>query len=101
MDRRKFLTRATTATAGLMAAGTVPQQSYAKRSPNATINVAVVGIRGRGKSHYNGFAGLKNVRVTHVVEVDDTVFDTVVPQLDKRLAASKVASIARGIGREK
>ncbi|MGH9311469.1 MAG: Gfo/Idh/MocA family protein [Vicinamibacterales bacterium] len=82
MNRRLFLSKTAAATAGLAA---LPASMRAQ-SPNDTINVAIIGIRGdnkghptwtgrgRGQDHYEHLAGIKNVRVTHVVDVDERHF---------------------------
>ncbi len=84
ITRRNFLTRTVAATAGL--AATFPKRSSAQTSANDTINVAIIGIRGdnkghptwtargRGQDHYEHLAGMPNVRVTHVVDVDERHF---------------------------
>jgi len=83
MNRRVFLSKTAAATVGL--AATLPARSRAQ-SPNDTINVAIIGIRGdnaghptwtargRGQDHYEHLAGIANVRVTHVVDVDERHF---------------------------
>jgi predicted dehydrogenase len=83
MNRRRFLTRAAAATAGLAA---LPRRSDAQTSANEAINVAIIGIRGdnkghptwtargRGQDHYEHLAGIPNVRVTHVVDIDERHF---------------------------
>ncbi|MDZ4821056.1 MAG: Gfo/Idh/MocA family oxidoreductase [Planctomycetota bacterium] len=43
---------------------------------NGTIRVAVAGINGRGKSHIEGFAGQKNVQITHLADPDSRLFDS-------------------------
>jgi len=80
INRRDFLTKTAAATAGLSAA--LPARSYAQASPNETINIAIIGIRGdnkghptwtgrgRGQDHYEHLSKIRNVRVTHVVDVD-------------------------------
>ena len=82
MNRRLFLSKTAAATAGLAA---LPSGSRAQ-SPNDTINVAIIGIRGdnkghptwtargRGQDHYEHLAGIPNVRVTHVVDIDERHF---------------------------
>ena len=80
MERRKFIKGTSTA----LAATALPKVSYAKRSPNETINVAVVGIRGRGKNHYADRQKQQNVNVTHVVEVDDAVVADKLPDLKEK-----------------
>ena len=49
MNRRRFLSTTAAATAGL-AAG-LPTRSYAQKSANETINVAIIGIRGDNEGH--------------------------------------------------
>ena len=83
INRRRFLSQTAAAAAGIAA---LPTRSYAQRSPNDTINVAIIGIRGdnkghptwtargRGQDHYEHLAAIKNVRVTHVVDVDERHF---------------------------
>jgi predicted dehydrogenase len=41
--------------------------------PNARLNVAVIGVHGRGKDHIAGFAGRNNCVVTHVCDADSAV----------------------------
>lgn len=89
MNRRRFLSRSGAATVRLSAA--LPTRSYAQMTPNDTINVAIIGIRGsnagrptwtargRGQDQYEHLAGIKNVRVTHVVDVDERHFATSLP----------------------
>jgi predicted dehydrogenase len=84
MNRRAFLSK--TAAAGLAAA--LPARSFGQTNPNDTINIAIVGIRGdnkgrptwtargRGQDHYEHLSRIKNVRVTHVVDVDERHFNT-------------------------
>ena len=86
MNRRLFLSKTAAATVGLAAA--FPARSRAQ-SPNDTINVAIIGIRGdnkghptwtargRGQDHYEHLAGIPNVRVTHVVDIDERHFNDV------------------------
>ena len=59
INRRTFIKT----TAAVAAVGPFIKTSATTRSPNGTINVAVVGIRGRGQSHYTNFAKIPNGRV--------------------------------------
>src|SRR5215204_5397185 len=89
IDRRRFISKTAAATAGLAAA--LPRDSYAQRSPNDTINVAIIGLRGdnkghptwtargRGLDHYEHLAGVKNVRITHIADIDERHFKTSLP----------------------
>ena len=83
MNRRKFLSKSAAATVGLAAA--FPGRGRAQ-SPNDTINVAIIGLRGdnkgrptwtargRGQDHYEHLAAIPNVRISHVVDVDERHF---------------------------
>ena len=89
MKRRVFLSKTAAATAGMALVS--PRRSHAQKSANDTINVAIIGIRGdnkghptwtargRGQDHYEHLAGIANVRVTHVVDVDERHFKTSLP----------------------
>ena len=89
MNRREFLGAA--ATAAAWSRGTVSRQS-----PNEIVNVAIVGMRGenhgqptwtrygRGMDHYAALSGVKNARITHVVDVDERHFVNVLPELRAR-----------------
>lgn len=39
-------------------------------SPNEKLSVAIVGLRGRGGSHINGFGSRKDVEITHICDAD-------------------------------
>jgi predicted dehydrogenase len=92
LNRRDFLS--TTATAAVAAA--LPARGFAQASPNDTINVAIVGIRGlntnhptwtgrgRGMDHYEHLSKIKNVRISHVVDVDERHFTSVLPVMKER-----------------
>ena len=88
MNRRTFLSKTAAATAGLTV---LPGRAFARQSANDTVNVAIIGLRGlntghptwtergRGLDHYEHLAGIKNVRITHIVDVDERHFTTSVP----------------------
>ena len=44
-----------------------------RRSPNEEIGVAIVGVRGRGGDHIEGFRRLPDVRVVALCDVDEDV----------------------------
>jgi predicted dehydrogenase len=78
LSRREFLKgsallAAATATATMdheSDAAPLPQQPG---GPNERLNVAVIGVNGRGGDHIRGLAGRHNCRVTHICEVDSAV----------------------------
>jgi predicted dehydrogenase len=82
-SRREFLINGTRTAAGLWAAGTLA--SCASTHPdslpkgrvmgaNERINLAVIGIKGRGRSHAKGFARIPGVRVATLCDVDTNLF---------------------------
>src|SRR5712691_10681534 len=77
-SRRTFLCKAALA-ASAPAIGT----GWAQRSPNDTINVAVVGFHGRGKDHYRAFAKMPNVRVAALCDADERLFPAAVAEVEK------------------
>jgi predicted dehydrogenase len=84
MERRAFLSKTAAATAG--AALGSARRVHGQQSANDTINVAVIGIRGdrkgrltwtnrgRGQDHYEHLSAIPNVRISHVVDVDERHF---------------------------
>jgi len=79
-NRRNFVK---TAAAGAIAAAPAVRPLWGRSSPNDTINVAVVGIRGRGRAHYREFAKIPNVRITYLCDVDERLFPLRVPEVEK------------------
>jgi predicted dehydrogenase len=65
MHRRHFLLGA--------AAGTLRASKFA--SPNDTIRVACVGVRGQGHEHIRQYAKMNNVEVAALCDVDENVLD--------------------------
>jgi predicted dehydrogenase len=64
-----------------------PGRSHGRTSANDTVNVAIIGLRGdnkghptwtgrgRGQDHYEYLAAIPNVRITHVVDIDERHFN--------------------------
>jgi len=44
-------------------------------SPNDTIRVACVGLRGRGKDHINAYLKMPNVEIAAVCDIDETILN--------------------------
>jgi predicted dehydrogenase len=74
MDRRYFLM--TASAAAMQGAFGAPQ-----RSPNETVRVACVGLRGRGKVHLRSYPALPNVEVAALCDVDQSVLKGAVDSL--------------------
>jgi len=76
--RRRFLEDSMLATAAALAAGPVSSvladdKSQAVKSPNERLRVAVIGVRGRGGSHINAYAGGSQTEITYVCDADTNV----------------------------
>ncbi len=79
-SRRAFLK-----TTAVGVGGTAPAvaAAWSQRAPNATVNVAVVGFRSRGRSHYRSFAQMPNVRVAALCDADERLFPGAVAEVEK------------------
>ena len=88
-SRRSFL-KGTLATAAVLLSG------QKTRGANDTINVAVVGFNGRGKSHIEGFSKLKGVRVAALCDVDTDVLARETKALqDKKISVQTYTDIRK------
>ena len=83
LSRRQFLNRSTQAAAGVLAAGTLASCSTPRPVPvtggrvigaNDRINMAIIGVRGRGNGLAQGFAKIPNVRVKTLCDIDENLF---------------------------
>ena len=74
-SRRTFL-RTAALTAGL--AGAARPQS----PPSDEVRIGVVGIHGRGRTHYNAFAKMKGVKVAYLCDVDQRLFPKAVKEVE-------------------
>lgn len=81
--RRTFLGR-TALTGGVLT--TLPALSYGRAAdkPNEKVSLAVMGLRGRGKSLASAFAGFKDVNVVALCDVDTRLFGDVVKLVEKQ-----------------
>lgn len=84
LDRREFLMgSAGLAAASLLPASTEAAQQNNQGSANERLNVAVIGVRGRGMDHVAGFAGRNNCVVTHVCDCDTAVVGPAITRAEK------------------
>ena len=79
LNRRTFL-----ASAGSGAAALALGTGVRAAGPNDRINVAVIGIRGRGESHIDAFSKHKDTRVVALCDVDHRLFDGRAKQVEDR-----------------
>jgi predicted dehydrogenase len=52
--------------------------------PNEALRVAVVGVRGRGMDHIEGFGQLKDVRITAICDIDQNVIGSAKRHIEER-----------------
>ena len=89
LDRRDFLKgSAPLAGAGILAGNSEASQdaapaAQAPRGANERLNVAVLGVHGRGKDHIGGLAGKYNCTITHVCDPDTSLANTAIAQVRK------------------
>ncbi len=67
----------------LSSARPVFDQALKLKSPNDTINVAVIGIRSRGKDHYNALAKIPNVKIATLCDIDQSLLPEAVAEVEK------------------
>ena len=71
LSRRNFIRNAALTTS--LAAAARPRAS-AQTPPSDQVNIAVVGIHGRGRSHYRAYSRMPGVRVAYLVDIDERLF---------------------------
>ena len=67
MNRRHFLM-------GSMAAAAKPARSLV--SPNDTVRVACVGVRGQGRTHITRYSQMQNVEIAALCDIDESVLNS-------------------------
>jgi len=74
MERRYFL---------MSAAASAPLTAHALQSPNETVRVACVGLRGQGNSHIRQYLGMKNVEIVALCDIDDSILNARLSMVEK------------------
>jgi predicted dehydrogenase len=88
LDRRNFLKNGGSVAAAMAAAPAVRTTWGSSSSPNGTVRMAVIGIRGRGQSHYTEWSKLPNVEVATLCDIDEREFAKALKNME-RLAPGK------------
>lgn len=88
-SRRQFLEDSmfAAATAAAVAGGVSPafgKERQGSKSANDRLNVAVIGVKGRGNSHIGAFAGRNDTQVTWICDVDTEVGESRVAEVANR-----------------
>ncbi len=83
IDRRVFIKKTGVVTAGAMVGSRVLGQSSKSFSPNDTVNVAVIGIRSRGRDHYRALAQIPNVKIATLCDIDERLLPGAVAEVEE------------------
>ncbi len=84
ISRRRFIKHGSLGLAASSVMFSAPARTAANIfGANDTINLAVIGIRGRGGSHIGNFAGMKNVRIKYLVDIDENLFGRRIKQVEE------------------
>jgi len=87
-NRRQFLEDSMFAAAAAVAASSTGRFLHAQEegsgSANERLNVAVVGVNGRGGTHIGAFAGRKDTIITHICDVDRAIGNKRVEEIGKK-----------------
>ena len=78
--RRRFLSQSIAATSAVALTGAIAGKSV---SPSEKINVACMGVRGRGDSVMRTFAAQPDVNITHICDVDRNVLQSRAARMGK------------------
>jgi predicted dehydrogenase len=71
MRRRSFLMTASGALAAASASSFPAAAAQSGTAPSDRINVAVIGLRGRGRDHLNLYAAQRDARIAAICDIDD------------------------------
>ena len=84
-ERRDFIKKSVIGTAGIAIGGMgFSTKTYASIiGANERINVAVIGIRNRGKDHYRALAKIPNVNIVAICDIDKRLIPEAVAEIEK------------------
>jgi predicted dehydrogenase len=89
VNRRGFIKKTSAVSAGLAVGVPAYIKGYAQKKPSDTINVAVVGVNGRGGKYFGGtghsanYTMIKNARVHTICEVDQNIVPQAIADIEK------------------
>ena len=78
MNRRHFVMGAT----GALASTQV--KSHMLASPNDTVRIACVGVRGQGRAHLNQYSQMKNVEIAAICDIDEGILNSRLDMVEKK-----------------
>jgi len=84
LNRRSFIRKSSVMTAGAFIAKPIIDETLLqKRRSIETVNVAIIGIRNRGKDHYRNLAKIPNVRIATLCDIDQRLLPEAVADVEK------------------
>lgn len=83
IDRRSFIKKSSTASAAVMVSAPFVQHSFAKTNASEVLNIAVIGIRSRGKDHYRALAKIPNVKIAILCDIDQRLLPEAAEEVEK------------------
>ncbi len=104
VTRRDFVKSSAAVSAGAaVGIGALKNSTAAWAGANDKLKVAVLGIRGRGKSHLNGFMDQENVEVATICDIDENLFEDRLKEFfdDRSLKRPKVETDLRNVMEDK
>ena len=78
MNRRHFVMGAT----GALVSTQV--KSHMLASPNDTVRIACVGVRGQGRAHLNQYSQMKNVEIAAICDIDEGILNSRLDMVEKK-----------------
>lgn len=83
IDRRSFIKKSSAASASVIVSVPFVQGAMANTKASDTINIAVIGIRSRGKDHYRALAKIPNVNIAVLCDIDQNLLPEAVAEVEK------------------
>ena len=59
-------------------------KSHMLASPNDTVRIACVGVRGQGRAHLNQYSQMKNVEIAAICDIDESVLNSRLDMVEKK-----------------
>jgi ornithine cyclodeaminase/alanine dehydrogenase-like protein (mu-crystallin family) len=76
MNRRYFLM-------GTGALASTQVKSHMLASPNDTVRIACVGVRGQGRTHLKQYSQMKNVEIAAICDIDESILNSRLDMVEK------------------
>ena len=84
IPRRNFLKSTALATTGMLLTNPFSNLFAFNGSPNEKVIIGVIGTNGRGAYLANIFAGMPNVEVGYICDVDEIVLNKTIAEVEKK-----------------